>query len=107
MKRASSDSTAPQKDDAKSDDERDAGSETGTKSGREVVGTSKNLASRPDNGDGAEEELEDGKVMVQGYTFAVLETMDLPAFVREHNTTLTFPQKVRLVNARRCLINLT
>lgn len=42
----------------------------------------------------AEAEEEEAEPLVLGQTFAALETMDLPDFVRQHNTTLTFPQKV-------------
>ena len=33
-------------------------------------------------------------ISILGYPFSILETMELPKFVKQHNNSLTFPQKV-------------
>ena len=46
---------------------------------------------------------EDDETILMGHSYRTLLSQDIPDFVRQHSTTLTFPQKVRNRH-RRCMV---
>lgn len=72
-----------------------------------VVGSKDVVKRRSDSDADSEKETQEtptkpseGEALVMGHRWAEVESMDVPDFVKQHSTTLTFPQKVRNINRR-------